>query len=52
MASDVPEVFFLYIVYQQALCCANISLEIKKNYGYCNFNGGLHSTQRSEPSAA
>ena len=53
MTSDVPEVLFLYIVYQEALCYTNVSLEMeKKIYGHCNFNGGLHSTQRSKPPAA
>ena len=49
MASDVPEVFFRYIVYQQALCCANVSLEIKKITGtvtltvvYIRHNGLNH----------
>jgi len=28
MASDVLKVLFLYIVYQEALCCTNVSLEM------------------------
>jgi len=52
MASNGSELLFRYFVYQEALCCTTVSLEMVKKTWYCNFNGGLHWTQRSEPPAA